>query len=78
MQKRTKLTNTTVWTFLGIGERTTTTKVASAVIVNSQYTRGKGGRLRAALAWSIVLSRETDDDLNVQRALLCFPGTLFE
>lgn len=54
MQKRMKLTNTTEWTFLGIGERMTT-KVVFAIIVTSQYTPRKGGRLRAALAWSFVL-----------------------
>ena len=50
-QKMTKLTITTEWTFLDIGEGWTTT-VTFANIANLQYTPGKGWWLRAAMALS--------------------------
>ena len=50
-QKMMKLTITTEWTFLDIGEGWTTT-VAFANIDNLQYTPGEGWALPAAVAWS--------------------------
>ena len=50
-QKMMKLTITTEWTFLDIGEGWTSL-VTFANIDNLQYTLRKRGGLQAAMAWS--------------------------